>query len=86
MVLEVAPVRTASIFCDRAATDAWLRRSVASPMREWRKSALPKVPVTRGGAGPLGVLIITNSAVKKDFVLTTNSLRPTSIADVAKHL
>ena len=53
-------------------------------MREWRKSALPKVPVTRGGAGPLGVLIITDLGVKEGSVLATNRL--TSIANVAKHL
>ena len=34
--------------------------SVASPINECKKSALPNVPVTSGGAGPLGVLMMTD--------------------------
>ncbi len=35
--------------------------SVASPIKECKKSALPKVPVTNGGAFPLGVSIKTET-------------------------
>jgi hypothetical protein len=76
--------RTLSIFCDRSVIDDWLRWSVASPISEWRKSAPPKVPVTSGGAGPFGVLIITIQAVSKDPVLRTTIGLP-SIADMAKY-
>jgi hypothetical protein len=33
--------------------------SVASPINECKKSAPPNVPVTSGGASPLGVLMMT---------------------------
>ncbi len=40
--------------------------SVASPKIEWMKSALPKVPVTRGGATPWGVCILTSAVAVSD--------------------
>ena len=43
--------------------------SVASPIKEWMKSALPNVPVTRGGAGPLGVSIMTMYVVSELILL-----------------
>lgn len=54
-------------------------------MREWRKSADPKVPVTRGGAVPLGVRTVTVVRISDQiYQAAANSL--TIVANMAKYL
>lgn len=55
-------------------------------MREYRKSAPPNVPVTNGGAGPLGVLTRTGERVSVFRKSRWMVLTLTVVPDVGEHL
>lgn len=58
--------------------------SVASPIKECKKSALPNVPVTSGGACPLGVSMSTESPVSA--CISPDAELLTVVADMTEDL